>query len=205
MKPMLVLAALALLAACEALPQAEQTVAAGTLTEDHYRRTANLRDDDLDPIATITTADGYRPRFGAFDKSWNDNFLRAFINKRTGRTTYQVYQHIFYHGYDMRRYYTASYAGRDGPRAAAVTVIDRDITCGSWRDRVCGYDEIIGFDVDEALLRAIAARQPPGRGLSWRFKFRARSGDEFATGLAPAEVAGLLQRVDAYKARRGLR
>ena len=203
MKLMRPLALLAFLSACQAVPAPEQVGAAATLGQAHFESTASLRDDSLDLIATITTADGYRPRRGAFDKSWNDNFLRAFVDKRTGRTTYQVYQDFFYRAHAMRRYYAANYAGLGGPRSVDVTVIDRDIVCTGSILSPCSYFETVGFEVDEEVLRAAAGGAQSG-GAPWRFKFRARSGADFHTGLAPAEVAGLLARVDQYRARRGL-
>jgi hypothetical protein len=33
----------------------------------------------------------------------------------------------------------------------------------------------------------------------WRIRFNARSGDEYVAGLLPAEAAGLLERVRAYR------
>lgn len=203
MKRMRLLAVLALLSACQAPPQAEQIAAAAALGPDHFRRTATVRDDSLDLVATITTANGYRTRQGAFDRSWNDNFLRAFVNKRTGRATYQVYQRFYYRAYGMRRYYAANYQGLDGPRSTDVTVIDRDAICVGKPYSVCSFYETVGFSVDEALLRAIVRRGPAGP--AWQFKFRAYSGEDFHTGLPPAEVAGLLARVDDYRASHGLR
>jgi len=62
----------------------------------------------------------------------------------------------------------------------------------------CTYVEHIAFDVDESLLRTIAATTSPGMRVAWRFKFTAKSGVEYNAGMLPAEIAGLLDKVDEY-------
>jgi hypothetical protein len=57
----------------------------------------------------------------------------------------------------------------------------------------------LGFEVDEPTLRSIASQYVAGRSPYWRFRFRGRAGIDWNDRMMPAEVAGLLGAVDAYR------
>jgi len=65
-----------------------------SLTMEHFRDTATVKDDALGTVATISTQNGYQEKRGLLRIVWNDTFLRGFIDKATGRRTFQVYQLI---------------------------------------------------------------------------------------------------------------
>ena len=69
-------------------------------------------------------------------------------------------------------------------------------TCVWWRD--------LAFEVPEEVLRAVAARAAERRVRPWRFRFKAEQGDDWTDDMAPAEVAGLLLAVDAFKQKHRL-
>jgi hypothetical protein len=169
------------------------------LTPADFQRTVTSQDDDLDTEAVITTEPGFRYRGGFTDRVRTDSFLRAIISKRTGTTVFQVYATITYGG-DWRRYRSATYAVAEGPRAAEVLPISEDVKCTYG---VCTYFETVGFLVPEAEMRQIAATYRPVNLAPWRFRLRAQSGDTWNEEMSPAEVAGLVAAVDAYRASRG--
>lgn len=172
------------------------------LTPDHFRSTAKVSDDSLDTTATITTEAGFQDKRGLLGIVWNDNFLRAFVDKKTGTATFQVYQRIAYSG-DWRFYQQVNYETPDGPEAAEVTSIARDVIgCSAYGG--CTHDEAFGFEVPETLLRRIATLYQPGAALGWRFKYKAKAGDDWQDGMLPAEIVGMLQVVDAYRREHGL-
>lgn len=175
-----------------------------SLTKEHFKNTATIKDDSLDTTATITTVNGLQEKRGLFSIVWNDNFLRAFINKKTGLTTIQLYQVIYYQGSGWNFFQTVNYETPTGPESRPVTIISRNVDCSGSRYSDCTYTEHVGFDVDEKLLRAIAAGYRPGQHIAWKFKFNAKSGKDYNDGILPAEVAGFLEAIDAYRASRGL-
>lgn len=178
--------------------QAQQLMA---LTPADFQRTATLKDDPLDTTAQISTEPGFQEKRGLLKFVSYDNFLRAFIDKKTGRTDFQVYQYINYGG-SWRFYQTANFETPAGPESKQVTVISRDV--GSCSTYGCSFTEHIGFDVAEDLLRSIAAGYAAAPGSVWRFKFGSKAGGDWQDGMATAEVAGLLAAVDIYRASRGL-
>jgi hypothetical protein len=168
-----------------------------SLTMDHFRDTATVKDDALDTVATISTQNGYQEKRGLLRIVWNDTFLRGFIDKATRRHSFQVYQLISYKAAGWRYYESANYQTPSGPRSTPVTVISRDVTDCSGGN--CYYAEHIAFAVDEDLLRTIASSFVPGKAVLWQYKFIPKSGDDFIDGLSNAEVAGFLAKVDEYQ------
>jgi hypothetical protein len=189
--------------ACAANSQRAQAERALELTPDHFRLTASVKDDALDTIATLTTVNGFQQKHGLLGVVWDDNFVRAFIDKKTGKTAFQLYQVIRYTGRRWHFYQSVNYETPSGPLSRELTVINRDVDCTSTLGGGCTYAEHVAFDVEESLLRRIAASYGPGKPVAWKFKFLARSGGELHTLLLPAEARGAISAVDAYRARRG--
>lgn len=192
------------LAGCAGTTREAQVQTALALTKEHFKSTATIKDDSLDTTATITTVNGLQEKRGLLGIVWDDNFLRAFIDKKTGRTTIQLYQVIYYQGSGWNFFQTVNYETPSGPESRPVTIISRDVDCSGSRYGGCTYTEHIGFDIDEKLLRTIAAGYQPGQRVGWKFKFNAKSGKDYNDGMLPAEVAGFLEAIDAYRASHGL-
>ena len=192
------------LAGCAGTTREGQIQTALSLTKEHFKNTATIKDDSLDTKATITTVNGFQEKRGLLGIVWDDNFLRAFINKKTGQTTIQLYQIIYYQGSGWNFFQTVNYETPDGPESRPATIISRDVDCSGSRYSGCIYTEHVGFDIDEKLLHTIAAGYQPGQRAAWKFKFNAKSGKDYNDGMLPAEVAGFLEAIDAYRASRGL-
>jgi hypothetical protein len=181
----------------------EQIKNALSLSPEYFRDTAIVKDDALDTIATITTENGFQEKKGLLGLVWNDNFIRAFIDKKTGVTKYQIYQWIMYSG-DWRFYQVVNYETPAGPTQEPLTIIDRKVISCTASDG-CLYKEDFAFEIDEPLLRTIASTYHPGEAKGWRFKYGAKAAEDWNDGMLGAEVAGLLEAVDAYKSRHGLK
>lgn len=176
----------------------------GTLTKEHFRDTITIKDDSLDTVAEISTAKGFQERKGLAGVVWDDNFLRALVDKQTGQTRIQLYQIIYYQGDSWNFYHTINYETPEGPQSRPLVIIDRNVNCTFSRYGGCMYAEHVGLEVDERLLRFIAATYQPGQLQAWKFKFTAKSGREYRDGMLVGEVAGLLEALDGYRGRKGL-
>lgn len=168
------------------------------LTASDFQRKAVITDDDLETVATIDTSKGFRSLGGLVDLVRADVFLRALIHKRTGATTFQVYETIIYRG-DDRRYQSANFQDGEVIGTAALTQIGHNVLdCDPTYQYIgCNRSEDFAFEVPETTLRRVAVAQADQ---FWRFKFRAQSGDDWEDMIAPAEAAGLLAAAEAYKA-----
>lgn len=180
----------------------EQTKKAMILPKEHFKTTATIKDDSLDTIAVIDTSRGFQIKKSLLNFWSDDNFLRAFIDKKSGEVTFQVYQSIYYRGTHWSNYELANYETFNAPESKVVTTINSDVHCDSLSSsNGCEYVENVGFDVDESLLRAIAKINPVGDPIAWKFKFIAKSGVDYQSFMLPTEVAGLLDAVDEYKSK----
>lgn len=171
------------------------------MTPTDFQQKASIKDDSLETIAQISTEPGFKEKQGLLRIIWDDNFLRAFIDKETGTTYFQVYQYISYQG-DWRFYHTVNFETLAGPKSAEVDVIKREVESCSGSDG-CILGEHLGFEVSGELLQSIASVYNPGSTSAWLFKFKSKSGKEFKTGIVPAEVIGFLAAVDDYRAKLG--
>lgn len=163
------------------------------LSADHFHAKARVIDDPLDVETVITSEHGFQTGKGLFRSPTNDNHLRAVVDKRTGATRFEVRQVLTYPG-SIRGYGEVSYQTAQWPVAAPVTKIrDNASHCFLFEaPEVCR--EEVAFEVSESELRRAAAR--PG---AWGFKFTSEGGHEHRTAITPAEIAGLLKAVDAYR------
>lgn len=191
------------LAACSPQMREAKVDEALALSVDHFKNTATVKDSSLDLVATITTEPGFSEKRGLLGVVWNDNFIRAIVDKKTGKTTYQVYQAITYTGDSWKFYHSANYETPNGPVFVKAQSISRDVQCSQYG---CTHYEHVAFTVPESLLRGIAkthSNKPQAR-VWWRFKFNSKAGEDLETGMLPNEIAGALARVDQYKSARGL-
>jgi hypothetical protein len=181
----------------EALPSQKEVAKLQALTPTSVKASIVIHDDDLETIATFSTANAYSSKGRFTDHVRSDNFLRAFIDKRTGVTRFQVYQEISYN-YANRDFTTVNFSTPGGPLSAAVDLIGHDIVAcfGS----MCSFKDSIGFNVDESVLRATASQYVPGDSPYWRFRYHGRAGIDWNDRMMPAEAAGLLAVVDAWRA-----
>ena len=69
----------------------------------------------------------------------------------------------------------------------------------------CRSTARVVFEVPESLARDIAGGYVPGSRAGWPLRFTGPGGIAIDSGLAPAEVAGLVATVDALRADEGLR
>jgi hypothetical protein len=166
-----------------------------SLTMEHFRDTATVKDDPVSAITTISTENGFAERKGPMRMVWNDEYLRSVIDNKTGQKSFQVYAWTIYSG-RLRSYETADYQTATGPKSVPAIQLGKEMANCAVGD--CMYTERVAFPVDEELLRQLAASNVPGKPTIWAYKFIAKTGPDYAGGLSSAEVAGLLAKVDEY-------
>ena len=166
-----------------------------SLSMEHFRDTATVKEDPQDGTAAITTENGFAEHTGPMRMVWKDEFLSGVIDKKTGQKAYQVHAWIIYSG-KWRSYETATYQSASGPKSMPATKIGS--TAANCAVGECTYTERIAFPVDEELLRRLAAGYAPGKAAVWAYKFTAKTGPDLAGGISSAEIAGLLAKVDEY-------
>src|ERR1700682_5855540 len=69
-----------------------------SLTMEHFRDTATVKDDPADATTAISTEKGFAEHKGPMRTVWNDEYLRTVIDKKTGQKSFQVHVLIIYGG-----------------------------------------------------------------------------------------------------------
>jgi hypothetical protein len=167
-----------------------------SLNMEHFRDTATVLDSPTDSAVTISTENGYKEHRGPMRTVWNDEYLEAVIDKKTGRKSYLVYVWITYTG-GLRGYGTASFQSPNGPRSVSTTLVVREKSLCAVGD--CTYTDHLTFPVDPDMLRRLAAQYASGTHSVWAFKIAGKSAPIYTGGLSNAEIAGLLARADSYE------
>jgi hypothetical protein len=162
---------------------------------EHFRDTAVIEDDPASAQATISTEAGFIEHSGPLHMVWQDEFLTAVIDHKTGQKSFLVHQVITYSG-SWRAYETAHYQSAVGPRSVPATLVRKEaVNCLVGE---CTYTEDVAFSVDEESLRRLAAAYTPGKPVLWPYKLSVKSAAALNAGLSSAEIAGLLAKVDEY-------
>jgi len=166
-----------------------------SLTLEHFRDTATVKDDAAGATTTISTEEGFAEHKGLMRMVWNDEYLQGVIDKKTGQRSFRVQAWIIYAG-RLRSYETANYQTMNGPASVPVIRIGREVENCATGD--CVYTERMAFPVNEELLRRLATASAPGKPAMWAYRFVAKTGPDYAGGLSSAEIAGLLAKMDEY-------
>lgn len=168
------------------------------MTPEQFAAKVAVKDDQFETEISFNTEAGWR-------ESPSDAFLRAYVDKTSGKVTYQLYQIVRFRG-DWPFYRTINYYTPEGLREGELSRIHSDVDCGAIRwGGSCSMYEHVGFELPEALVRYIASVYKPNTAVMWKYKLKGRFSDgDHVDGIMPAEAAGLLAVVDRYRASRGL-
>ena len=187
------------LAACF-LSLAARMAAAGSppllsLTMEHFRDTASIAEDPAGGSVAISTEPGFVEYRGPLRTVWNDEYLRAILDRSGDRRSFEVDVTLTYSG-ARRSYRRAAYRISSGLQESAASLVKVETTNCAIE---CMYTEHLVFPIEERTLREIAASYAPGKAALWTFKLLAKSGPHYQGEISNAEIAGLLARVDGYR------
>ncbi|MBU2308927.1 MAG: hypothetical protein KKG89_18890 [Alphaproteobacteria bacterium] len=189
----------ALLVVATATPAAANGKAA-LLTPETAREKVTLNEDPLDIEGVLSTRDVLRSTRGVLRTPYNDNHLRAYVDRKTGETRFEVRQTLQYMG-SYRDFGHVNYETSSWPTTAKLRKVESNQPACDAIDPQSSCFEEVSFVVGEAELRRLAAGYQPGAENTWSFKFKPDQGREERSSLNRAEIAGLLQAVDAYRHR----
>jgi PDZ domain len=163
-----------------------------SLGMEHFRDTASITDGAVS--VAISTEPGFVAHRGPLRTVWNDEYLRAMIDKTSGAKSFEVETSITYAG-ARRAYQRAAYETPSGRHEAAVT-LTRVTTANCAVE--CMYTEYLTFPIEEPALRDLASAYVSGKPTLWHFKVMEKSGPAYQGEISNAEIAGLLAKVDGY-------
>lgn len=195
------------LTGCAGVSTKDQVDKWAHLSKEHFAQTVTLKDDSLETVATFDTQHGFQFASDVFGTVSEDDFFRAFVDKKTGKATYQLYWINRYRDSGWRYYNRINYNSPEGVKSVAAEVIYRNVDCtgvGSTYKQ-CMYEEHLGVTLNDGFMRWLAVGYSPNdKAVVLKYKVSSKSGEEQGESILAAEAAGLLDRVDAYLAAKGL-
>jgi hypothetical protein len=170
------------------------------LTPERVRTATTVIDDPLEFDATFSTEKAHREGWLLLKPDGHDNHLRAIVDKRSGQTRYEIRTKLRYWG-TQRDYKSAHFATDGGVQKADLTLTRHGQEFCSTNDLnfACPLTKTIAFEVDESVIRSIAAKYQASGQQPWGFKLKDDTGYDVTSAIVPAEAAGLLQAVDNYR------
>lgn len=162
---------------------------------NRFRNSMDVKDDELEVTATISTEPAH---FESGKPPRNAVFVRAFIDKKSLKPTYQIYVRDFYRAGSFRNYNLAKFLSSDGAKAVEVNRIAKDVDCSNKSDGLCEYQETIGFMVHESIIAELAATYKPKVGGDWKFRVSSSAGYDLNQTIKYAELVAVSGRVQDY-------
>ncbi len=195
----LLLIALLVLSGCSINPtQAQLQRQALGLSVEHFQNGVTVKDDAFETSAILSTQKGVVPPRQLLQKTWSDEFVRGFINKKTGAKSYQVYVILDRYGWGWVKPYRANFGS---PLRTVPTVrIDREKICTK-KKQPCTRREVVGFGLPPGELRRVVETASAGdlKTKVWGFKIKTKDGSDYVGTLPLAEIIGLYRAMQAYK------
>lgn len=173
------------------------------MTPEAFAAKVIVADDPLESEVVLSTEKGFVAQ-SMLQNLIEDNHIRAVIDRQSGAIRYEVHQSMRYFG-SRRDYATVNYLATDGLRETPLKLARHggDICPNEEIMEPCALTKRVVFEIDEGLLRSIAARYAPGNGDRWAYKIKDRNGADWEDAIVPAEAAGLLEVTSRYRATRG--
>jgi hypothetical protein len=172
-----------------------------TMTPADFAAKTAVTDDNLEVAAKFDTAGAFHYKPGFMSTADADVFLRAFVEKTTGRALFQVYYNASVVASAWPGLGQANFIGPRGLESIDVTKISSDVSCARYS---CSYYEAVAADLPEETVRWMAAQYQAGANNGVEIRFKGKTLD-LQIGIMPAEFAGLISRVDEYRKAHGLR
>lgn len=166
---------------------------------NHFKSTMNIKDDEFEPIVVFSTLKGLQGKQGLLGVVGTDEFLRGFLDKRTGQKSYQVYVNFRHRAGQWLFPYQANYG-----RPLMTTKVDRigsDVDCTGSRYSGCSYRETIVFSVPEKEFRRVQENATPAdfKTKAWKFKVKTKAGEDYLSAILLPEVIALMDAMDEYQ------
>lgn len=195
---LIALLALGAPAAAQAYEQLPRQLAG--LTPGDFARLVQISDDPQQAAVVLSTEKGYTRSRSITGARADDVHLRAVIDRSTGRVTWQVWHQLI----NVATHWNVvsiQYLDHGVPQNIAPTVQEHSLAHCPPTDGVgtCSKVTRVGFELPARVVREMAASYSRNSRAPWRLRFKDAAGRNVTGGLAPAEAAGLIAAVDAWR------
>ncbi|MDB5724231.1 MAG: hypothetical protein JWQ16_985 [Novosphingobium sp.] len=170
------------------------------LSPTEFAGSVQIADDPAKAAVVLSTQEGYSRGRGVKGAHASDIHLRALVDRASGRVRWQVWHDLV----TVRGHQgiTAIHYSVNGePRTAQPLETEHGLDDCPPADGLgmCNRFTRVGFELPESAVREVAASYDHGSRRPWRIRFEDASGRDVTSGLAPAEAAGLIKALDAWR------
>ncbi|MGL4833731.1 MAG: hypothetical protein ACRCXH_04890 [Shewanella sp.] len=199
MRILLTLAALACSSTVIAKEPSKQVRELLALTPEMVEAKISVTDDPLETHVKVSSFPVWSEKRGLLKIVWEDNFLRGFVDRKTGKATVQVYHSLSYIG-DWKFYDTVNYEMPDGLKSAKLDRLDsKALGCGR---SGCTLSEVVGFELPSEVLER--AKHDPANPKAWFYRLKSKTGQDFNSGISAVEMEGFYRALVKVQAKYGL-
>lgn len=183
--------------------ESKQVTKLFSMTPEAFASAVLVKDDALETSVALNTSKAFQETHGLLKIVWSDIFLRSFIDKSNGSTTYQVYATLLYVGPSWPRFERANFAlPNRALNSVELVKISSDVDCSlSQYSGGCSYVETVAFEITENEIKSLAMTYAPTVRNAMVIRFKGQSGVDADMLMLPAEAAGLLKVTEEYQNR----
>jgi hypothetical protein len=181
--------------AYERLPRA-----LAALSPADFANQVRIADDPADGAVVLSTRDGYARGRAVRGAPVDDVHLRAVVDRISGRATWQVWHDLVtVSGY--KNVVAVEYVSGGMRRSTRPIAIHQSLGQCPPTDGAgfCNRITRIGFELPESAVRELAESYRSSSRTPWQIHFRDGAGKDVIGGIAPAEAAGLIAALEAWR------
>lgn len=169
------------------------------LSVEHFIKTMTIKDDELETSAQFSTYKGHRPNasgdlYLSLVSSPNDEFMRAYIFKDSGKEVYQMY--FLLKSSQWKRPSQINFAAGLGSKPTDRIGIDSDCSGGY----CTSYEDVIVNFTKKELQQAVKVLGANSENLL-KFRIKGQSGQDYDGSFSVNEIKAILQAVGSYKVK----
>lgn len=184
---------LILLTACSSTPKYQQAM---TLSIDDYQQSVSR--EDTDKLIIFSSKNALHNNPGTTDSEYNDNYVKAIVDKITGNVSYQIVNTIRYQAPSWRFYELAKYVTREGVTEQPINVIEHQVLeCSVFSD--CSYLETVSFEIAEELVIKGAERYQPDTQSGIKYLLIPKTGQNYSGIVFAQELIAVHNMVETFK------
>ena len=192
--------AVPMVAAAPASAYERLPTALARLSPADFASKVRVIDDPLEPAIILSTVEAYKRGRSIKGADADDVHLRVVVDRATRRVSWQVW-HDLSHAGNRRDLSSVHYLTGGALERSEVMALE------NWLDQCPPTDGIgscnqfirVAFELPERTIREIASAYRPGERTPWRMRFKDKNGRDITGGLAPAEVAGLVDALETWQ------
>ena len=168
------------------------------MTPEMIAERIEVRDDPLEDHVLFSSKPVFRKGGFTHGVAVRDGFIKAAKSRDGAGVSWRVTYDLTYFGarLDVTQIHLRTSNGLLKLPPTSVRRWSED--CGEVLV-TCGRHMTVEFEVPETVIRDVAAAYRPGDRMPWSVCFKDDQGEGLTVGLAPVEVAGLVNAVDRWK------